>query len=336
MKPINAYSVRYGTVKSQTVLHATGGIRVNDKPAGFFIGPFISNSGGLIEVGPVPASVLKQACLDLHVKIFGAEEIYHDDPLLPSRDWRPLTEPVPHHPYADDIWGQIAGSAWDRGDEEYAACARAVSTCLRAAGIRLRDASDEYNKQLIAESRRNTGFGNRFQNAALADLHLAFHSLLSEMGSTRDHLASIARMESSAPSWVDSAANLTKWVKNKNVDLTTAHAAIKLIAEASDKAGDPWLLELGTYRNRFLHRQPMSLNENSKWLKIEERSSPLARVLLVQLQVEITPKPGKTMEALELFVELYAKLNLLAKKLAEHARYKPDVQVFRTLTVHKQ
>jgi hypothetical protein len=123
------------------------------------------------------------------VRLFGADEITAHDPNLPARIWTPLLGPPLLAHSASDTWGMIKSTARMAGDDAYAGLAGNLAVGLRAAGLQLRNASDEYYKQLVAALASGRGVGLRFKNIPMIDLHLAFHSALSEMTSARDYLA---------------------------------------------------------------------------------------------------------------------------------------------------
>src|SRR2546421_4578504 len=77
----------------------------------------------------------------------------------------------------------ISSQARLAGDSDYGGLARNLAVSLRAAGLQIRNASDEYHKQLLAGLASGQSVGRRFQNVPMDDLHLTFHSALAEMAS---------------------------------------------------------------------------------------------------------------------------------------------------------
>jgi hypothetical protein len=193
------------------VLHFTGGLRAVRGPGGWQVGPLSPDGTGAIR--GVPEDHIQALGASLGLILFGGDEITSTDPNLPSRIWTPLLgQPRLAHA-ANDSWAMISSRARAAGDEGYARLARSLSVSLRAAGLQLRNASDEYNKQLEAALARGQEVGSRFSNLAMDDLHLAFHALLSEMGSARDYLARVASLRVNAPDNIDALARLRQWTE---------------------------------------------------------------------------------------------------------------------------
>jgi hypothetical protein len=319
-------NIRYrGSITVRDVLHMTGGLRGERMRGGWVIGP-LPGDGAPRAAGPVPDAGVGAVCRNLGVAVFGGDEISEIEPLLPTRIWTPLLPRLPHT--AADTWAWVAAASHAAGDADYAALARNVSISLRAAGIRLRDASDEYHRQLVAALARGEAPGLRFSNFALTDLHLAFHSLLSEMGGARDYLASIAARRVGAPPGIDALNRLAGWVAKPAGRSAAGDPLVAAMLAAWDKSGlDPWLHDLGEYRNLFLHREPLGASERARWISLAERAGPLGRILLVQMQVEARPGTLQTCDALERFVDLHARLCRLADLAAGHAKHAPRPQV---------
>jgi hypothetical protein len=136
----------------------------------------------------------------------------------------------------------ISSSARAAGDEGYARLARSLSVSLRAAGLQLRNASDEYNKQLEAALARGQQVEIRYSNLPMDDLHLAFHALLSEMASARDYLARVAGRRVNAPDNIDALARLRQWTERPINSAALNDTLVQRLLETSEAtASDPWL-----------------------------------------------------------------------------------------------
>lgn len=326
---MNVTNVRYGSVHVEEYLHATGGLRAGRHSDGWMIGPMPAGAGKVKKIGPVPDERVGSVLGALGGQLFGADEVADPDSLLPSRNWTPLLG-APQLAYQPaDVWGWVAEAAGAAGDAEYAALARNVSVSLRAAGIRLRDASDEYHRQLLSAIAHGQKPSLRFANTTLADLHLAFHSLLSEMGSARDYLATVAACRVGAPKKIDAASRLADWVKRPAGHAAATDPLVTRILTAWDAAApDPWLHDLGEYRNLFLHRQPLGADERSQWLRLVEHTGAHGRTLLVTMEIELRPGRTEVCDALARFVELHGKLCRLADFAAILARYASRPAIF--------
>jgi hypothetical protein len=209
----------------------------------------------------------------------------------------------------------------DASDAEYASLARNLSMSLRAAGIRLRDTSDEYHRQLVAGLVRRQEPGRRFQNVAISDLHLACHSLLSEMGSARDYLAAIVANQIGAPSNIDALSRLTNWIDNPAGRSHANNPTVSAMLDAWDKSkADPWLYDLTEYRNVFLHREPLGANNQARWLSLIECESHFRKVFSAQMLLLVRSGSTQVVDGLTRFANLHGKMCRLADFVASHAK----------------
>jgi hypothetical protein len=306
------------------VLHITGGLRAQRAGGGWIIGPLFKN-GPVALLGPFADEDIGPMCREFGQFVFGADETSAIDSALPSRIWRPLLGlPLMKHQPAD-TWCLIGSAAMMSGDAEYERLAAKISMSLRAAGTRLRDASDEYHRQLIAGLRRGQATGLRFQNISMQDLHLAFHSLLSEMSSARDYLATAAARRVGAPASVDALNRLASWLEKPSGKLHVNDPMISAMLQAWDASQpDPWLHDLTEYRNLFLHREPLGANEHARWLSLVQRETAHGRVVTAQMLLPARPNSNQVCDALMRFVELFGKLCRFSDALAVYAKYAPE------------
>src|SRR3546814_17222093 len=78
--------------------------------------------------------------------------------------WYPLSATTQRIQAAADLWSNVSQNHDEHADPKDVSLARYLSFSLRAAGIRIRDASDQYHKQLRAAVREKSQDGNRFSN----------------------------------------------------------------------------------------------------------------------------------------------------------------------------
>lgn len=323
----------FGFARSQApvtdILHFTGGLRAVKGRGGWQFGPAGPDGTGAIR--GVPDEHIRSLGTALGVVLFGADEIASIDPHLPARIWTPLLG-QPRLAYAaNDSWAMISTSAQAAGEPGYARLARSLSVSLRAAGLQLRNASDEYNKQLEAALAGGRQVGTRFSNLAMDDVHLAFHALLSEMASARDYLARVAGLRAGAPDNVDALARLRQWASRPVNAAGLSDALVQRLLEASDVASsDPWLHDVGEYRNLFLHRE--HIGAIAPWLVLEQRDCPAGQIRTIAMAISERPGAQITCDALTRFVELHARLCRLADFAAQLAPFDATPQVFSTST----
>jgi hypothetical protein len=210
------------------------------------------------------------------------------------------------------------------GDQRFSNLARYVSVSVHAAGVRLRDLANAHHEQLRWALIEGKKPGLRFSNTAMADLHLAFHSLAGELYSARDHLAHIAAIGCAAPEKVDGMGRLEEWLA-KPVNATAARNPLValLFANMGTKNTPGWLRILGELRNTIMHRQPMGANLAAGGLCVAEsmaRTGPVRAIRLVPMNAAIQG----TDPFVEL-VELYKQFETLAIEATTRVPYRVDL-----------
>jgi len=82
----------------------------------------------------------------------------------------------------------------------------------------MRDASDCYHNQLVAALAAGQQINRRFRNVPALDLLLFLHSLLTEMASARDHIATFVGRSLGAPDSVDALNRFERWEEQRADD----------------------------------------------------------------------------------------------------------------------
>lgn len=302
-------------------LHFTSGLRARKVGAEWQIGPILIDGkvGALTGISEQEVSRLGA---EMGPALFGIDEIAAIDPLLPTRLWRPLLGLPGDNPLPSDSWGMIASSARAARDNVYASLASNLSASLQAAGLQLRNASDEYHKQLVAALSRGRKVGARFANLAMVDLHLAFHATLTEMASARDYLARVAARRVSAPSRIDALNRLREWAGKATSATALSDPLVIHLLEASDASStDPWLSDITEYRNLFLHREHIGAGRMANRLVVQETQSRVGPVRTLVMAINVRPGVEATCDALTRFADLYVRLGRLAVLAASLAPY---------------
>lgn len=318
-KPIPIKELSSARVLTMDTFHYPGGLRGRRVGGGWCIGP-VRRDGQLEFIAP-PQRDPSTLSASVRMHPIGHEEIIDPNSILPTRIWSPLlADGLKNQPA--DIWAMIAYSAQKAGDLENAKLARKLSASLRAAGLQLRNISDEYEKQLIAALRSGAIAGQRFTNIPLMDMHLACHAALAEMASVRDYLAQIAARRVGAPADVDALNRLWTWSKKAVNSEASKDQLVGRLLSASEPSGtDNWLSTITDYRNLFLHKEPMATNEHARLLVLEARGTPAGGLEMVILAIETKQGSGKTVDALDRFAGLFASLcdmAMFASGLAPH------------------
>ncbi len=313
------------SIKTQTVhmvdeLHFTGGLRGRRNGPGWLIGPLLVE-GRIVEMGPVPETRINGVAAELGVRVFGADETMLGDPYLPTRIWRPFVGLEATSGLPTELWGNIAHHAADAGDDDYSALARYVAVCLRASDIRLRDISDGYGAQLLSALASGAELGHPFENMPLADLHLAIHSFVAEMGAARDYLAAIVGRQLGAPASKDSLARLMDWLSADARKAEAAQPTALALSRGWADAEDPWLKQLTDYRNLFLHRGPMGARGFESAPRLTATATRHGEVRTLVLPIPRRLGGPDTVDALTQFVRLHWQMFRLAADLAASASY---------------
>lgn len=310
--PIPITGLTRSKVDTTIALHFTSGLRATKIGNEWQIGPLLREHGVSSLTG-IPEGEVCGLGGAMGPVLFGIDEIVPVDPYLPARLWRPLLGLPEGAHLPSDSWGMIASSSRQAGDDSYANVARNLSVSLWAAGLQLRNASDEYHKQLFAALASGRKVGARFSNMRVIDLQLALHAALVDMSSARDYLAQVAARRVNAPSKIDALSRLVGWLKKPanaaaKRDVLVAH----LLAASDPTTTDPWLADITDYRNLFVHREHIGAGKAANRLVLQERQSPVGAVRTITMPMQIRPGAQVTRDALTRFFDLYRKLCGLA------------------------
>jgi len=154
------------------------------------------------------------------------------------------------------------------------------------------------------------------------DIHLAFHSVLSELASARDYLAAALGHQMGAPANQDALSRLASWlVRPANSNKQRSSVLDQMLAAYASGSADPWLYELSEYRNEFLHRSPFGTARNRHLLQltIKEIGQLHCPLLHMPLSADDRWAPGE--DALKRFITLYRRMIDLLTVAAEAAPY---------------
>lgn len=328
--PIPVKGLTRSTAYAEIQLHMTGGLRARQVEGGWQVGP-LPNSNGIGWLGVIPQNALGRFVSEIAQEVFGAEERPVDFD-VPARMWRRLPDKNAVPFQAADRWGFVATHAQRSGDGEYARIAASIATSLRAAGVQLRNLSDCYYDQLLGALKRKDQAGSRFANIALTELHIACHALTAELGSARDYLSMVAAQRVSAPDRIDALNRLVDWAtKSANASAAEDPLVAQMVAGFDKNGGDPWLWEIGEFRNTFLHRLPLGLTDSAKLLTLREIATRNGPVQSITLEIEAPIGSGKFADALGLFAKLSARLDDLAHFAVPLARYPAKPPVFTAI-----
>jgi Flp pilus assembly pilin Flp len=328
---IDRATFRQGTTQSITELHITGGQRAIEQPGRLWSWYPVLSEGQVRNLAPRPIQQIAALANAVGLDLFGGDEQSGLEGPLVSRIWTPLDGPHAGGLQPADLWRAIARNADGAGDIEYALLARHISYSLTAAEIRLRDASDGYHAQLMAAIQSKTTNGCRFSNIPMRDLQLAFHSVLSELASTRDYLAASVALKLGAPAKIDAMNRFKEWVSAvSRAHLASGPVAAAMLAAYDSGSADPWLHQLTEYRNLYLHRVPLGSTTSAApalltYTIVEHAGTGFPRITM-PLDASDPSAPGQ--DALARFLQLYRAMTRLVKLAADHAPYDTSMPVF--------
>lgn len=320
-EPFRAKNFSVTTVQAITQLHLAGGLRAPMHSRGLWsLGPVLAEQT-VKEFTPRPIRQINGIATEIGSTIFGGDDITGVGTPLLSRNWTPLDGPDRNWPQPADKWRAIEGNAADAGDGAYAELAGHIAFSLGAAGIRLRDASDRYNDQLMAAIAAKKKTGDRFGNLPLSDLQLAFHSVLSELASSRDYFAKMLAITFGAPIRIDSFARLKDWLDAPaRASLCATPIVADMLCAYDSKSPDPWLFELTEYRNLFLHRKPIG-QSGADYLQYHECHYQGLIIPIINMPLGDDDPFAPKQDALLRFLRIYRLMTNLLNRGADSARY---------------
>lgn len=327
--PIDVTGVRYGTVEIRDAIHFTGGIRALRARGGWRLGPTVEQGTLSWSSRPLQPVQLAPVADHLGLVMIAGEETSNPDSLLPAWTWTPFDRPgVPLR--TADTWSMIGTAARMAGDTPYANLALSIASTVRAAGLQVRRASCEYHSQLVAAVHDRIRPGMRFSNTRIAELHLSFHSIVAELASARDYIATLAARRVGAPSKIDALNRLADWAgKSANSGALNDPLISHLLEISNPERANCWLFDIGEYRNFLLHRQPMGVQDSAYLLSLYEASFGQIPVFMLRLEINNCPDDETRVDALTRFVGLHNELCRLADFASGFATYRPTMQHFR-------
>lgn len=325
---ISAENFDVGTTQSIAELHISGGIRATQDGEKLWSWYPVLRDQGYSQLKALPINKISQMACLIDETLFGGDQQNDVDKQLISRSWTPLDGPVTGMQPAD-MWSSIASNALDAGEQSYSTLARHIAFSIHAAGIRLRDASDGYQAQLFGaiESRRKSG--ERFSNIPMADLYLAFHSVLSELASARDYIATALADRIGAPSRIDAMNRFVDWLSASSRASYRNNPVIKEMLEAHEpSSANPWLHRLTEYRNTFLHRRPLGSTESVQFLRYSIVEKQRISFPKIELPLADSDPFASGQDALKNFIGLYREMTKLARLAANHSPFDASPPLF--------
>lgn len=257
---------------------------------------------------------------------------YHMAGNSPPMDvWEPGSRDPKNGLNAADSWIAISHRALEEGDKEYADRATSIGICAKVAGLRLRDLSNEYHRQLAWALSEGKSIGTWFSNAAMFELYADCHSLVAELCAARDHLARIAAIHAEAPSKIDSLARLSEWVGKERNQSCANQPLIAQLLTANGTEGQPgWLSRLTALRNEMLHSLPMGADKRVSGLALEQMSTSQGTITTIRLAEPTHEKPLEAQGADPLveLSQLSKRFESLLRSAWPHARYPATLQEF--------
>ena len=249
----------------------------------------------------------------------------------PMDVWEPGSRDPNNGLNAADSWVALSHHALEAGDKEYADRATSIGICAKVAGLRLRDLSNEYHRQLAWALSEGKSVGTWFSNAALFELYADCHSLVAELCAARDHLARIAAIQAGAPLKTDSLARLVEWAGKECNQSCANQPLIALLLAAHGTEDEPgWLSRLSALRNEMLHRLPMGADRRVSGLALQQMSTSQGTITTIRLAAPIHEMPLETQGADPLveLSQLSKRFEALLRSAWPHARYPATLQEF--------
>lgn len=312
-------------------VHFSGGLRGQLTNRGWALFPVSGNP---------EADALVFRTIDAHrsfitecgLELVGVCVHYHREGNYPPMDvWEPGSRDPKNGLNAADSWIAISRHALEESDKEYADRATSIGICAKVAGLRLRDLSTEYHRQLTWALSAGKSIGTWFSNIAMFELYADCHSLVAELCAARDHLARIAAIHAEAPSKIDSLARLSEWVgKQRNQSCANQPLIAQLLTANGTEDQPGWLSRLSALRNEMLHRLPMGADKRVSGLALEQMSTSQGMITTIRLAEPTHEKPLKAQGADPLveLSQLSKRFESLLRSAWPHARYPATLQEF--------
>jgi len=331
---VEVENLTHGTSYATEEVHFSGGLRGFPTNRGWALFPISENEDSNTLVFQTPDAHARFAKEECGVLFLGTCVKYQMDSNKPRMDvWESGPRDHCNGLNAADSWGAIAHQAAEAGHAEYADCASYISISLKVAGLRLRDVSNRYHEQLrwaLADCKTS---GTWFSNAALFDLYADFHSLVSELSSSRDYLARLAAIHAGAPDRIDSLARLEDWVKKPvNHDIAHQPLVAMLLAESGTDAAPGWLRRLGAIRNEMLHRVPMGANKAASGLTLLDVSTSYGPIKTIRLAepLQIRALADQSPDPLVELSQINIQLEHLCRAAWKQAKYPAKLLEFES------
>ena len=327
---IEAISFENGREMVRFDLHITGGLQAHQAKSGFVIKPVLANDG-VCMTGPYTLQQLAGLSEKIGVSLLGIDQISEANTALPCRTWNTFRFGPKDTPAAD-LWSNISANADRQGDDKASAIARRISFSFHAIGIRIRDASDNFHRQLLAVTPIAKYEEKRFQNIQLFDIRLALHSILSELASARDYLACWFAHSLGAPDNVDALNRLKAWMDKPSGHASASVELSEFLEAYSLGSVDPWVSQITHFRNLHLHREPVGAGKDIGWLEyqaIEYEGRHFPR-LSYPIPADEMYFAGK--DYLRSFADLSVKMSNFAKRVARNSAFSCD---FPSITLRK-
>ena len=274
-----------GQVQATRVLHFTGGqICVPLEDGGWALGPIGASEEGLGFLASMPEAQAHQLANQAGMYYVDFKVVYKDGSSERDECWYPHIGNTGATEQSADTWSAIAFRASQAKDESSAELARYMSICMRSASRRLYEISALHHEQLCRALTRDYASGERFSNAAIQDLHLAIHSILAELSSTRDYLSVLAARRVRAPKHVDSLSHLRTWLGKPIGSAARSDPMIALLLDAyGTEQQMSWLWRMTKLRNQVMHQRPMGADpraDSLRYQRVATASGTLPRVRL--------------------------------------------------------
>lgn len=183
-REITALSARLaGSARHKLYVHLGGGlraVRIDDATRApfadwrFLLYPVVGAGGNA--AGPYGMSEIRANTAPHGLSVLGVDDVEDDQAVLRMRMWYPMSAASGGIGTGADLWSNVSINQPEDADARDVALARYLAFSLRAAGIRIRDASDQYHKQLKVALARKTKDSARFSNVATDALFVKFEA----------------------------------------------------------------------------------------------------------------------------------------------------------------
>lgn len=263
-------------------------------------------------IGPLEMPQLLQISKEANCGLAGFNQVVKTGDAIPFESWQPAVAWQRKHLSGADSWDLIS-TQFHESDPTYARFASNLADCLKAAGARVRDASNSQLTQLKWALRNGIEVGTRFTNPATYSIYLALRAQCSELRATRTALLRLIGFQCGLSPASESLEELLSTAEASKTPLEDEEV-LRVISEAA-----AWLDAVGETFDRSLP------NSASICLRLNEVMTSAGAIIKLQVLGRNHAEEGSPIvePAIDLLDD-YNRLEALCQRIAKISGHLPS------------